>query len=140
MPTAKANRKAAVRRRDRSSSLRASSRAKRVKTASSTPAITGDGRFVAFQSNAQSFTPVAQTGFFSDVFVRDREAGTTVLVDEAGMVGTLALACYTFATREQLLSLEGSGMGETLADTLSPFSLDHPACWTCHAYGVSCKT
>ncbi|MFQ5348928.1 MAG: radical SAM protein, partial [Thermoanaerobaculia bacterium] len=31
-------------------------------------------------------------------------------------------------------------MGETLADTLDPFALDHPACWTCHAYGVSCKT
>jgi len=31
-------------------------------------------------------------------------------------------------------------MGETLADTLMPYSLEHPACWTCHAYGVSCKT
>jgi len=31
-------------------------------------------------------------------------------------------------------------MGETLADTLAPFALDHPACWTCHVYGVSCKT
>lgn len=31
-------------------------------------------------------------------------------------------------------------MGERLADTLEPFPLDHPACWTCHAYGVSCRT
>ena len=31
-------------------------------------------------------------------------------------------------------------MGETLADTLDGFPLDHPACWTCHVYGVSCKT
>lgn len=31
-------------------------------------------------------------------------------------------------------------MGETLADTLGGFPLEHPACWTCHAYGVSCKT
>jgi AdoMet-dependent heme synthase len=31
-------------------------------------------------------------------------------------------------------------MGETLADSLGPFSLEHPACWTCHVYGVSCKT
>jgi molybdenum cofactor biosynthesis enzyme MoaA len=31
-------------------------------------------------------------------------------------------------------------MGETIADTLSPFKLDHPACWTCHVYGVSCRT
>jgi MoaA/NifB/PqqE/SkfB family radical SAM enzyme len=31
-------------------------------------------------------------------------------------------------------------MGETLADTLSAFPLEHPACWTCHVYGVSCRT
>ncbi|HEX5759700.1 MAG TPA: radical SAM protein [Thermoanaerobaculia bacterium] len=31
-------------------------------------------------------------------------------------------------------------MGETLADTLAPFPLAHPACWTCHVYGVSCRT
>jgi len=31
-------------------------------------------------------------------------------------------------------------MGETLADTLGPFELAHPACWTCHVYGVSCRT
>ena len=40
-----------------------------------------------------------------------------------------------------ILVNEPSGkMGQTLADTLAPFRLDHPACWTCHAYGVSCKT
>jgi sulfatase maturation enzyme AslB (radical SAM superfamily) len=31
-------------------------------------------------------------------------------------------------------------MGETLADSLGSFPLSHPACWTCHVYGVSCKT
>jgi uncharacterized Fe-S cluster-containing radical SAM superfamily protein len=31
-------------------------------------------------------------------------------------------------------------MGETLADSLGAFPLEHPACWTCHVYGVSCKT
>ncbi|MGD2115788.1 MAG: radical SAM protein [Acidobacteriota bacterium] len=31
-------------------------------------------------------------------------------------------------------------MGETLADSLDTYPLDHPACWTCHVYGVSCKT
>ncbi len=31
-------------------------------------------------------------------------------------------------------------MGERLADTLDGFPLEHPACWTCHVYGVSCKT
>jgi len=31
-------------------------------------------------------------------------------------------------------------MGERLADTLDSFPLEHPACWTCHVYGVTCKT
>jgi len=31
-------------------------------------------------------------------------------------------------------------MGATLADSLDRFDLAHPACWTCHVYGVSCKT
>jgi uncharacterized repeat protein (TIGR01451 family) len=47
-------------------------------------AITADGRFVAFQSDAQNFTAVPQTGFFTDIFVRDRQAGTTVLASPDG--------------------------------------------------------
>lgn len=39
-----------------------------------------------------------------------------------------------------LVNEPSAKMGESLADTLGPFSLDHSACWTCHAYGVSCKT
>ena len=40
-----------------------------------------------------------------------------------------------------ILVNEPSGkMGERIADTLSPYPLDHPACWTCHVFGVSCKT
>lgn len=31
-------------------------------------------------------------------------------------------------------------MGERLADTLDSYPLDHPACWTCHVHGVSCRT
>lgn len=31
-------------------------------------------------------------------------------------------------------------MGERLADTLDGFPLEHPACWTCHVYGVTCRT
>ncbi len=31
-------------------------------------------------------------------------------------------------------------MGSALADTLRPFPLDHSACWSCHAYGISCRT
>jgi len=40
-----------------------------------------------------------------------------------------------------ILVNEPSGkMGATLADTLRPFPLAHAACWTCHVYGVSCRT
>jgi uncharacterized repeat protein (TIGR01451 family) len=48
------------------------------------PAISRDGRFVAFQSDAQNFTIPAQTAFFSDIFVRDRQAGSTVLASPSG--------------------------------------------------------
>ena len=40
-----------------------------------------------------------------------------------------------------ILVNEPSGrMGERLADALGPFPLAHPACWTCHVHGVSCRT
>ena len=40
-----------------------------------------------------------------------------------------------------ILVNEPSGrMGETLADTLDSYPLGHPACWTCHVHGVSCRT
>ncbi len=31
-------------------------------------------------------------------------------------------------------------MGQSLADTLGSFPLNHQACWTCHVHGVSCRT
>jgi AdoMet-dependent heme synthase len=31
-------------------------------------------------------------------------------------------------------------MGDTLAEALGKYPLRHAACWTCHAYGVSCRT
>jgi AdoMet-dependent heme synthase len=39
-----------------------------------------------------------------------------------------------------LVNEPSARMGETLADALEPFPLAHPACWTCHVHGVSCKT
>ncbi len=39
-----------------------------------------------------------------------------------------------------LVNEPGGKMGEALADTLGSYPLDHPACWTCHVCGVSCKT
>ncbi|HET9737057.1 MAG TPA: hypothetical protein VFP78_02970 [Solirubrobacteraceae bacterium] len=43
------------------------------------PAITGDARFVAFHSDAVNFTSPPQEDGFADVFVRDRQLGTTTL-------------------------------------------------------------
>src|SRR5262249_1461578 len=46
------------------------------------PAISPDGRFVAFSSNATNLLGVGgDTNGFSDVFVHDRETGTTERVD-----------------------------------------------------------
>jgi|CXWL01.1.fsa_nt_gi sulfatase maturation enzyme AslB (radical SAM superfamily) len=39
-----------------------------------------------------------------------------------------------------LVNEPGGRMGTNLTDTLDGFPLDHPACWTCHAFGVSCRT
>jgi len=39
-----------------------------------------------------------------------------------------------------LVNEPSAKMGDTLADTLESFPLEHSACWTCHVYGVSCKT
>lgn len=39
-----------------------------------------------------------------------------------------------------LVNEPSAKMGEALADTLSEFPLGHAACWTCHVYGVSCRT
>jgi len=39
-----------------------------------------------------------------------------------------------------LLDEPAARMGESLAETLRPFPLRHGACFTCHAYGVTCRT
>jgi len=39
-----------------------------------------------------------------------------------------------------LVNEPAAKMGEALADALGDFPLDHAACWTCHVYGVSCRT
>lgn len=44
------------------------------------PAITPDGRFVAFSSTATNLTSTTDTNLFEDVFVRDRNTGINTLV------------------------------------------------------------
>lgn len=53
---------------------------------STQPAISGDGRFVAFTSAATNLVP-GDSNAFSDVFVRDRVAGTTVRVSVSSTGG-----------------------------------------------------
>lgn len=52
------------------------------------PSISGDGRFVAFSSNASNLVP-DDTNNAYDIFVRDRKTGTTerVSVDSSGLQG-----------------------------------------------------
>jgi len=56
--------------------------------ASFNPSISGDGRFVSFRSKATNLVP-GDTNASDDVFVRDRELGTTrrISVDSAGVQG-----------------------------------------------------
>ena len=39
-----------------------------------------------------------------------------------------------------LVNEPAARLGETLADALGSYPLAHPACWTCHVHGVSCRT
>ncbi|MCP3980240.1 MAG: radical SAM protein [bacterium] len=39
-----------------------------------------------------------------------------------------------------LVNEPAARMGEAVSDGLGDFELSHPACWTCHVRGVSCRT
>jgi MoaA/NifB/PqqE/SkfB family radical SAM enzyme len=39
-----------------------------------------------------------------------------------------------------LIDEPAARMGDTLAATLRPFELAYPSCFTCHEYGVTCRT
>ena len=39
-----------------------------------------------------------------------------------------------------LIEESGAKMGETLSETLRPFELRYPSCFTCHENGVTCRT
>lgn len=39
-----------------------------------------------------------------------------------------------------LIEVDSARMGDSLADALVPIELDHPACYTCHVEGVTCRT
>jgi Tol biopolymer transport system component len=47
---------------------------------SSNTAISEDGRYVAFDSQASNFAPIRNPNYMSDIYVRDTQRGTTALV------------------------------------------------------------
>jgi MoaA/NifB/PqqE/SkfB family radical SAM enzyme len=65
---------------------------------------------------------------------------------EAGALDHLQCASCRMVTDQGiwvcpiLVNEPSAKMGETIADALGAFPLEHPACWTCHVYGVSCRT
>lgn len=63
------------------------------------PGISGDGRFVVFDSEAGNLVPNADNGL-SDIYLHDRETGQTLLITR-GVTGTLSNGDSEFATISQ---------------------------------------
>jgi Tol biopolymer transport system component len=61
------------------------------------PEISGDGRYVVFQSAATNLLAIPETNGFTDVYIRDRLGGTTSLVS-IGVGGFLANGASTHAS------------------------------------------
>jgi hypothetical protein len=56
--------------------------------ASTTPFISSNGRYVAFQSNANVWAPTVDTNGTTDIYLKDRQTGAITLVSQAnGVVG-----------------------------------------------------
>jgi Tol biopolymer transport system component len=83
-----------------------------VAAASTTPAISGDGRFVAFQSPADLLVP-GDTNGVDDVFVKDLLTGAIVRASTASTGGQIDLA-----SRAPVLSADGRFAGFTSASAL----------------------
>jgi Tol biopolymer transport system component len=69
------------------------------------PSISGDGRYVAFQSNADLV--VTDTNGFTDIYVHDRDADGDGIYDEPGAISTIRVSV-------------ASGGGEATGDSNSP--------------------
>ena len=66
---------------------------------SSYPSISGDGRYVAFMSDATNLLGVGNdTNGWSDIFVRDRDADGDGTYDEPGEVSTVRVSVYSDET------------------------------------------
>ena len=64
-----------------------------------------------------------------------REEGEALQCSSCRMVTSRGVAVCPILVEEP-----SARMGDTLAETLRPFELRHGACFTCHEYGVTCRT
>jgi signal peptidase I len=85
---------------------------------SEAPTISGDGRFVAFESTASNLVP-GDTNGQSDVFVRDRRSGTTerVSMDSAGNQGNDQSGLPTISADGRYVAFASSASNLVSGDT-----------------------
>ena len=84
----------------------------------SSPAISGDGRFVAFTSTSDDIVP-GDTNFQSDVFVHDRLTGTTeiVSVSSTGELGNRTSGGAAFSFDGQFVAFSSNATNLVPGDT-----------------------
>jgi len=75
---------------------------------STRPAISGDGRFVAFESPADNLLPNDTNGTVVDIFVRDRDTDGDGVFDEAGATALLVVSVNSAGTQGNASSLNAS--------------------------------
>ena len=82
------------------------------------PAISADGRYVAFTSYATNLVAVDSNGV-EDVFIRDRVAGTTELVslDSSGAQANGGVACTSISADGRYVAFYGSASNLVAGDT-----------------------
>lgn len=80
---------------------------------SGSPAISGDGRFVAFESQASNLVD-GDTNFVSDIFVHDRDADGDGAYDEAGAIATRRVSVDSAGK-----PIEGPSSADALAPAIS---------------------
>src|SRR6185369_15379253 len=82
------------------------------------PSISADGRFVAFDSAATNLV-AGDTNGFVDVFVRDRQSGTTerVSVDSGGVQGNVSIYAPSISADGRYVAFWSAAMNLVPGDT-----------------------
>ncbi|MCC6409870.1 MAG: PD40 domain-containing protein [Planctomycetes bacterium] len=84
--------------------------------------ISGDGRFVVFDSQAYNLVPGDQLGGHLDIFLRDRLAGTTVRLSEAagGVTANGSSMRPTISANGEFVAFESFASNLVAGDTATP--------------------